>query len=48
LREKREKALNDEQAIMWSKDKTMAEEEENRLANKIKGINQQNAEFLNR
>jgi len=33
---------------MWQKDKEMAEDEESRLAHKIKGINAQNAEFLNR
>ena len=33
---------------MWQKDKAMAEDEESRLAFKIKGINAQNAEFLNR
>lgn len=47
-REKREKALNDEQAVMWAKDKEIYEMEECRLADKIKGINAQNAEFLNR
>lgn len=47
-REHREKKLNDEQAVMWMKDKQIHEQEEVRLTDKIKGINLQNAEFLNR
>jgi len=47
-REQQEKELNDQQAIMWKKDKELFETEEQRLASKIKGINAQNAEFLNR
>lgn len=47
-REKREKALNNEQAVMWQKDKEIHEQEEVRLTEKIKGINMQNADFLNR
>lgn len=45
-REKMEKLLNDEQAHMWKQDKQNYEEEERRLANKIKKINMENATFL--
>jgi hypothetical protein len=47
-REQQERELNDQQAIMWKKDKELFETEEQRLASKIKDINAQNADFLNR
>lgn len=47
-REQQEKSLNDQQAVMWKKDKELFEAEEKRLQDKIKGINSQNADFLNR
>lgn len=47
-REQQEKSLNDQQAVMWKKDKELFETEEKRLQDKIKGINSQNADFLNR
>jgi len=47
-RESNDKALNDEQAVMWRKDKDLFEVEEKRLHDKIKGINADNASFLNR
>lgn len=40
------KAHNDEQAVLWAKDKQNYENEENRLAQKIKQINVENASFL--
>ena len=45
-REAAEKALNDEQAVMWREDKVNYEEEERRLQEKIKNINLENASFL--
>ncbi|CDW85300.1 UNKNOWN [Stylonychia lemnae] len=45
-RERMEKALNDEQAVMWKQDKDNYEEEERRLNQKIKTINNENAKFL--
>lgn len=47
-REAFEKAHNDEQAMIWKKDKENYEEEERRLRNKIAGINHENCEFLRR
>lgn len=47
-REAAEKALNDEQAVIWRKDKENYEEEERRLNRKIKEINGENANFLQR
>jgi len=47
-RENIEKALNDEQAVMWSQDKNNYEEEERRLNHKIKRINKDNEDFLKR
>jgi len=47
-RENQERALNDQQAVMWKKDKELFETEEQRLQRKIKDINSQNANFLNR
>lgn len=41
-----EKELNDEQALMWRRDRENYEKEETRINNKIKSINQQNADFL--
>lgn len=41
-REAAEKALNDEQAVIWKKDKENYELEEQRLQNKIKAINRDN------
>ena len=41
-REAAEKALNDEQAVIWAKDKENYELEEGRLQNKIKAINKDN------
>lgn len=45
-REAAEKALNDEQAVMWKEDKKNYEVEEKRLQDKIKNINMENAQFL--
>ena len=45
-REAEEKALNDEQAVMWQKDLENYEEEERRLNDKIKRINMETADFL--
>lgn len=45
-RETMEKALNDEQAVMWKQDLDNYEAEEQRLNNKIKRINKENADFL--
>ena len=47
-REAAEKALNDEQAVIWKTDKENYDEEERRLQNKIAGINRENCEFLKR
>ena len=47
-REAAERALNDEQAVIWRKDKENYEEEERRLSRKIKEINGENATFLQR
>lgn len=47
-REQMEKALNDEQAVMWHQDKQNYEEEERRLNDKIKKINKDNESFLRR
>lgn len=41
-REQAEKALNDEQAVIWKTDKDNYELEEQRLARKIAGINKDN------
>jgi len=41
-REAAEKALNDEQAVIWKTDKENYELEEQRLARKIQGINKDN------
>ena len=46
LREAHEKALNDEQAVIWAQDKKNYELEEDRLSKKIKGINRDNQSFL--
>jgi len=46
LREQAAKAHNDEQAVLWAKDKQNYENEENRLQQKIKQINVENASFL--
>ena len=46
MREAQEKALNDEQAVIWRKDKENYELEEGRLQNKIKAINKDNQSFL--
>lgn len=45
-REQAEKAHNDEQAMIWARDKENYEEEEARLNRKIKAINNQNSDFL--
>ena len=45
-REAAEKALNDEQAVIWRKDKENYELEEGRLQSKIKAINKDNQNFL--
>ena len=45
-RERMEKALNDEQAVMWKQDLENYEAEEKRLNDKIKRINKENADFL--
>jgi len=47
-REAQEKALNDEQAVIWKTDKQNYELEEERLAKKISEINRQNQTFLQR
>jgi hypothetical protein len=47
-REAQEKALNDEQAVIWKTDKENYELEEERLAKKINDINRQNQTFLQR
>lgn len=47
-RENGDKALNDEQAVMWHQDKSNYEEEERRLNEKIKKINKDNEGFLKR
>jgi hypothetical protein len=48
VRDGKEKSLADEQAGMWSNDRALYEAEETRLNEKIKKINSQNADFLNR
>ena len=45
-REEIEKALNDEQAVMWSKDAKNYADEERRMHDKVKRINEDNANFL--
>lgn len=45
-RERIEKELNDQQANMWQRDRENYEEEQRRIDNKIKRINQENADFL--
>lgn len=45
-RERMERALNDEQAVMWKQDLDNYEAEEHRLNDKIKRINKENADFL--
>jgi len=45
-RENIEKELNDEQAQMWRRDRENYEAEEYRISNKVKHINQENAQFL--
>jgi hypothetical protein len=45
-RENLEKALNDEQAVMWKHDQRNYTEEERRLNEKINKINKENADFL--
>ena len=45
-REAAEKALNDEQAVIWKTDKENYELEEQRLASKIANINRENQSFL--
>lgn len=45
-RENAMKANNDEQAVLWARDKQNYENEEQRLAAKIKTINEENALFL--
>lgn len=47
-REVSEKALNDEQANMWTQDFKNYSEEERRLHDKINKINRDNQEFLRR
>mmetsp|Transcript_28228 Transcript_28228/g.28024 ORF Transcript_28228/g.28024 Transcript_28228/m.28024 type:complete len:148 (+) Transcript_28228:1224-1667(+) len=47
-RERIEKELNDQQANMWQRDRENYEEEQRRIDNKIKRINQENADFLKR
>lgn len=47
-REHMEKALNDEQAVMWKQDYQNYSEEERRLNEKINKINKDNADFLKR
>ena len=45
-RENMERALNDEQAVMWKQDQRNYTEEERRLMDKINKINKDNADFL--
>lgn len=45
-REAAVKSNNDEQAVLWARDKQNYDSEENRLAQKIKAINSENAQFL--
>lgn len=45
-REAQEKAHNDEQAVIWKRDKENYEEEERRLKRKIDHINADNCDFL--
>lgn len=45
-RERIEKELNDEQAFMWRRDRENYEAEEKRINQKIKTINKDNADFL--
>lgn len=45
-REAAEKALNDQQAVIWKTDKDNYELEEQRLTSKISGINRENQDFL--
>lgn len=45
-REAAAKANNDEQAVLWARDKQNYESEEQRLQSKIKQINMENADFL--
>ena len=45
-REDMEKALNNEQAVMWKQDLKNYTEEERRLMDKINNINKDNSEFL--
>ena len=47
-RENLERALNDEQAVMWKQDQRNYTEEERRLMDKINKINKENADFLKR
>jgi hypothetical protein len=47
-RELSEKALNDEQAVMWQHDFKNYSEEERRLHDKVSKINRDNQEFLRR
>ena len=42
MREQSEKALNDEQAVIWHTDKQNYELEEQRLCRKIQDINKEN------
>jgi hypothetical protein len=46
VREQHAKAHNDEQAVLWARDKQNYENEEDRLNQKIKMINAENATFL--
>ncbi len=46
MREQRLKGHFDEQAVIWARDKENHENEEKRLAEKIKKINEDNAAFL--
>ena len=48
FRERQEKALNDEQAVIWATDKQNYELEEQRLSRKINDINRENQTFLQR
>lgn len=45
-REANEKALNDEQAVIWKQDKVNYEDEERRLNDKVRDINKENMQFL--
>lgn len=47
-REQRMKCNIDEQAVIWARDKENYENEERRLAEKIKKINEENAAFLHK